>query len=213
MTTEKMTVHKALSELKVIGERIEKSMARMTLVEVMEQGSAKVSGIPVSEHVGQMKAVFQSTVDLISRRDAIKRAVVKSNATTEVLIGGITYTVAEAIDMKNNGMTYLRMMANKLTRELASAQANVEYENGNKLETRADGYIKNLYGSTDMKNLAAEAVEEREKFIKSHTRVLVDPLNVADIITRMEADIYAFTTEVDAALSCSNAITEIEVSY
>lgn len=212
-TTEKMTVHKALCELKVIGDRITKGLNKMPFVVTNEHANAKIQGIPISEYTEQMQSAFQSVEDLIARRDAIKREVVKSNATTMVSIGGKEYTVAEAIEMKNHGMEYIKLLMGKMASELDRAKRTAEIANGQNLENRADGYIRNMYSTTDMKNLTAEASAEREKFIKQHTTELVDPLKVSEKIAKLEKQYYEFTTEVDAALSVSNSITEIEVSY
>lgn len=210
---EKMTIHKALCELKVIGERINKALNAVPFVVPNEHGNKKIKGVPVEECVAQIKSSYQSAMDLINRREAIKRAVVKSNAVTIVKIGEKEYTVAEAIDMKNNGMDYIKVLRRKLVDEVQMAKRNADMANGRNLEDRADGYIKNLYGSTDMKNLAEEAIEAREAFIKQHTTELVDPLDAVKLSMDLEAQFYDFMSEVDAALSVSNAITEIEITY
>ena len=212
-TTEKMTIHKALCELKIIGDRINKSMGRMPFVVTNEKANTKIQGISVAEYAEQMKEAYQSTMDLIARREAIKCAVVKSNATTTVVVGGKEYTVAEAIEMKNHGMEYIKLLMGKMASELERAKRTAEINNGQNLENRADGYIRNLYGTTDMKTLAAEAAEERAKFIKQHTTELVDPIKVSEKIADLEKKYYDFMTEIDAALSVSNATTEIDVSY
>lgn len=213
MTTEKMTVHKALCELKTIGDRIVKTMGSATFVFSNEHANNKVNGIPIEECKAHIQNVHKSASDLIRRREAIKCAVVNSNAKTVIVVGDKEYTVAEAIEMKNHGMDFYKAIRDKLTMELTRAKRNAEMANGLELERRADGYIKNLYGSTDMKNLAPEAVEERAKFITQHTTEIVDPLNSVKKIEELDKMIYDFMTGIDAALSTSNAITEIEISY
>jgi hypothetical protein len=212
-TTEKMTIHKALCELKVISERIDKAMNAVPFVVANEHGNRRIQGISVEEYVAQIKEAMQSTMDLIARRDALKRAVVLSNAKTKVMVADKEYTVAEAIDMKNHGMDHIKALRRKLISEFDKAKLEATTANGKRLEERADGYIKNLYGSTDMKNLAVEAIEAREVFIKQHTMELVDPLKVADLIAALESQFFGFITEVDSALSVSNAVTEIEITY
>jgi hypothetical protein len=110
-------------------------------------------------------------------------------------------------------MEFKKSLLQKMAWELRQAQATAEDANGQKLQTRADGYIKNLYGATDMKSLAKEAVEERDKFIEQHTSELVDPMKLAEKISALEKEISIFMIEVDAALSCSNATTEITITY
>lgn len=212
-TTEKMTIHKALCELKVIGDRIEKGMSKMPFVVVNEHANTKIQGITVAEYTSQMEAAYQATIDLIARREAIKRAVVKSNAVTTVVVGDKVYTVAEAIEMKNHGMEYIKLLMGKMASELDRAKRTAEINNGQNLENRADGYIHNLFNTTDMKNLTDEATAARDKFIKQHTHELVDPIKVSEKISMLEKEYYNFMTDVDAALSVSNATTEIDISY
>ena len=212
-TTETMSIHKALCELKVIGDRIEKTMGKVPFVLANEHANRKIQGIPIEEFIAQIKSAHQSTMDLIARREAIKCAVVKSNAVTKVTVAGKEYTVAEAIEMKNHGMDFIRMLKNKLSSELDRAKRLAEMANGQNLENRADGYIKNLYGTTDMKNLTEEANAARKTFIEQHTTELVDPLKAADMVTALENQFYDFMSEVDAALSVSNSLTEITITY
>ena len=42
---------------------------------------------------------------------------------------------------------------------------------------------------------------------------MIDPIKILDKINSLEESISSFRAEVDAALSTSNAITEIEISY
>lgn len=212
-TSEKMTIHKALCELKIIGDRIYKEQNSMPFVFVNEQANKKVQGVNLPEYIKLIESAHQSTMDLIARRDAIKRAVVLSNATTTVMVGGNKYTVAEAIEMKNHGLEFYKKLLQKMVFEMRTAKTSAENANGKTLESRADGYIRNLYGTTDMKDMTKEATEEREKFIKQHTSELVDPLKLDTKIAELEKFIYEFSIDVDAALSTSNAVTEIEISY
>jgi hypothetical protein len=212
-TTETMSIHKALCELKVIGDRIEKTMGKIPFVLANEHANKMIQGIPIEEFIVQIKSAHQSTVDLIARREAIKCAVVKSNAVTKVTVAGKEYTVAEAIEMKNHGMDFIRMLKTKLSSELDRAKRLAEMANGQNLENREDGYIKNLYSATDMKNLTEEANSARKTFIEQHTTELVDPLKAADMVTALENQFYDFMSEVDAALSVSNSLVEITITY
>lgn len=211
-TKETMTIHKALCELKVIDARINKAISATTYVVPNKHNNTKIAGMTIPEYSDQAKAAYQSAVDLIARRDAIKRAVVKSNAVTQVVVAGTTYTVAEAIEMKNHGMDHVRALMMKLTSDLNTAKRTADAENA-LLERRGDEYIRNMYGATDMKNLTADAVKQRKEFIESITVELVDPLHVADKIAELDKMYNDFMIEIDAALSTSNAVTEIEISY
>lgn len=114
MTNETMTVHKALCELKTLDARIKKAVESSVYVFANKHSNAKVSGLSVSDYCAEIKSAYQSATDLIARRDAIKRAVVLSNATTKVTVGGKEYTIAEAIEMKNHGIPTQQTLLNKL---------------------------------------------------------------------------------------------------
>lgn len=213
MTTEKMNVHQALAELKTMDKRIEKAIQTPEWVVTNKHSNGKINGVTIAEHTANIKAQYQKAMDLILRRDAIKRAVVNSNAVTKVLIAGVEYTVAEAIDKKNNGTQFLSMMARRLAHDHTQAKLLADRENGSRLEDRADVFVKSLIGNTDTKGMTEEIKARREDFIEAQTLDIVDPIGAVKEIERLEEEVNAFLTNVDAALSVSNAITEIVVTY
>lgn len=208
-----MNVHKALCELKTLDARIKKAIEGCVYVFANKHSNTKVSGLSVSDYCAEIKAAYQSATDLIARRDAIKRAVVLSNATTKVTVGGKEYTIAEAIEMKNHGVPTKQTLLNKLRNDSIRARREADNNNGDMLEMRADEYIKNLYANADMKNLSDEVKKMRADFMASQVMEIVDPIGIAAEIERLEKEINAFAVEIDAALSVSNALTEITVEY
>ena len=69
MTHEKMTVHKALCELKTLDARITKAIQGSTYVFANKHSNAKVSGKTISAYSDEVKSAYQSACDLIARRD------------------------------------------------------------------------------------------------------------------------------------------------
>lgn len=104
MTTEKMTVHKALAELKVLDDRILVAIGACNLITTKKNNQDKVRGKTVAEFTADAKSAYDKATDLIKRRNAIKDAVNVSNANTTVKIGDQEYTVVQAIDKKNHGI-------------------------------------------------------------------------------------------------------------
>ena len=147
MTTETMTIHEALSELKIIGDRIE-SAIRKEFVTVNKKSNKKVNGIPIDDVVANIESRYQKVNDLIKRRNAIKRAVSISNAKTEVVISGVTYTVAEAIEMNNSGIQYQEQLMNELARQLSNCRNKLQMENDN-VYKKAEEYAANTCGELD----------------------------------------------------------------
>ncbi len=213
MTTEKMTVHKALAELKIIGDRINSAIFTGTYVIANKHSNEKINGVSVDEFKKQIQSSWDKVSDLIKRRNAIKRAVVLSNATTKVKIGDDEYTVAEVIEMKNSGMQYKKELMNVLNNHYIKAIQITEKENGEILQQKAENYVLGLYGSKEGKNAVDEIENTRKQFITNNTFELIDPIKIKEKIELLEAEIAEFTAEIDATLSVSNSLTEITIEY
>lgn len=213
MTTEKMNIHQALVELKTLDKRIESAIKESEWVVANKHSNGKIGGIDLREYMENIKSRHQKVTSLIARAEAIKRAVVNSNAVTKVTIAGKEYTVAEAIEMKNHGIERLRTLVNRMTQDYNSAKYAADRANGAELERRADDYVRTMIGNTDVKGMTEEVKRMREDFIKAQTMELVDPINVLKQIDLLNEQINSFEVNVDAALSVSNALTTIEVTY
>ena len=213
MTTETMNIHQALVELKTLDKRIEAAIREGDWVVANKHSNGKIGGIDLKDYIENVKSRHQKVTNLIARAEAIKRAVVNSNAVTKVIIAGREYTVAEAIDMKNHGIERLRLLVNRLTNDYNLAKMTADRANGAELERRADDYVRTMIGNTDVKGMTEEVKRMREEFIKAQTMELVDPIGVLKQIELLNEQITSFEVNVDAALSVSNALTTIEVTY
>lgn len=212
MTTEKMNVHKALSELKVLNNRIANALANDFVV-ANKHSNDKINGIPLVDFNIDMKSHYQQVNDLIERRNALKRAVVSSNAVTKVTVGGTEYTVAEAIEMKNHGMEFYKMLRDELAKQFTKAQTAIMVNSGKNLEERAEKYIVSIL-STKNEKIDTKLIDElRAKYIENNTYDLLDPNNVKSGIEALNEMIENFESDIDSALSVSNAVTIIEFEY
>lgn len=213
MTTETMTIHKALAELKVLESRIMKTVGDGTYCVANKHSNEKINGVSVEDYKKVMQGAYDKAVDLITRYKAIKKAVTLSNAKTVVKIGEEEYTVAEAIWMKNHGVEFDELLLNELREQYNKAQAKILKQNGNDLEQRAEQYVVGIYGSKEGKTNTDDFEKTKQDFITSQTFELVDPIGILEKIEVLEEKISTFKAEVDAALSTSNALTVIEVNY
>jgi len=212
MTTEKMTIHKALAELKIIGDRINNSISSSTFIKANKHSNEKINGVSVDEFKKQIQGNWDKSNDLIKRRNAIKRNVVLSNAKTIVKVGNDEFTVAEAIEMKNTGMQFKKELLNQLNRQYVDAIRITEKENSEILQQKAENYVIGLYGNKDkVQNDEVESV--RKQFIVNNTFELIDPIKVREKIDSLEKEISEFDAEIDACLSVSNSLTEITIEY
>ena len=217
MNTEQMTVHKALAELKTMDARIEKAIRENTYVLAVKHSAEKINGMTVKNFREKMESGYKKATDLIARRDAMKRAVVLSNATTKIKVGDKELSVAEAIEAKNHGMEFKNALLRQINSAYVTAQNELNRNSGETLEKKAEKYVLDVIAAQpkDSKmSVDSEAMKAlRKTYIENNTYDLVDPLDVTKIMEALDAEINEFNAEVDAALSVSNALTVIEFSY
>lgn len=216
-TKETMTIHKALAELKTMDSRIEKAIRDATYVLAVKHSAEKINGVTIADFKDRMKSGYQKVNDLMARRDAMKRAIVLSNATTKVKVGGAEYTVAEAIEMKNHGMEFKKTLLNNLSYAYNSALVEFNRNSGEALEKKAEAYVLSVIQSQpkDSKmTVDDDAMKSlRQTYINNNSYDMLDPINIAKAIETLDAEINEFEADVDAALSVSNALTVIEFEY
>ena len=217
MTQEKMTVHKALAELKTMDDRIHKAIGSVQYVMAVKHSAEKINGMTITDFKENMKSGYQKVMSLIARRDAMKRAVVLSNANTKVTVNGVEYSVAEAIELKQHGMDYKKMLRNYMSNHYNQARLELERNSGEAIEKRAEQYVLAVIQAQpkDSKmSVDSEAMKAmRKDYIANNTYDLIDPLDIVKAMESITTEIDEFEAEVDAALSVSNALTVIEFEY
>ena len=212
MIHEKMTVHKALAELKTLDDRINSEITGSVFVRANRHNNMKIFGKTIPDFMADTESSYQSVKALINRRNAMKRAVVLSNAITKVNIGGVEYTVAEAIEMNNHGMENLVELRNCLREQYSSVKRMVESENGDKLVKACENYIQATFGTKEKVN--NPDIETAQKvYMANNTYDIVTGFDIEKIIKELTDRIDAFKAEIDSALSVSNALTGIEFDY
>lgn len=202
-----LSVAGALVELKLLDKRIAKATSTGIFVSYQEGNDLPKGYKTLNELEDKIKSSEQSVMDLIERRNKIKSAIVVSNATTTVHIGGVAMTVAEAIERKSS-IEYEYGLLNEYKRQLANALRMVDGINKD-VERRADAMVQTYLGND--KSKADEAETIRKNFIESKVAKLVDVLDIKAKIEQLEESIDTFEAEVDLVLSTSNAVTMLEV--
>ena len=211
MTTERMTIHEALSELKVLDKRIKQEIAATTFSTSNLHCNAKIYGVSIEEYKNAVKSKYDKITDLIKRRTAIKKAITNSNAVTVVTIGDVSMTVAEAIEYKRSGIEFKRVLLEKVSKDYNTASLTTMTRNES-LTDRATDNIERTYGNKE--NVNKEALESaREKFIADNTYDMVDPIDSVKIMEKLSDEIDNFMSKVDSTLSVSNALTKIDIEY
>ena len=208
----KISITEALNELKLYDSKINKAIANAKLASATKKSSDKVGVVKKEEFEERAKASYQSVTDLIANRNALKSAIVKSNAVTEVTINGKTMTVAEAIERKNS-IDYDVTLLNEMKRQYVTATDTVNKEN-KKVDNKVDELLSTLIGKDSDKKISKEDQEAIEKpYREKNEYEFIDPIGIYDKMLELESDIDGFNSEVDTKLVLSNATTFIEIDF
>jgi Tfp pilus assembly protein FimV len=208
---EKMSVTRALAELKRLDERIQKALNNQFVDVSVGKGEHKRSANRENIHVAESR--IQSNKDtlmsMFDKRNKIKAAVVKSNALTMVLLGGEVISVAEAIERKRS-IELKRQLSVSLKSQFKRVTDIVTTLN-EKVDQTIELNLATIYGNDKGKvdpSMYA-AIAEPQKAQKE--AALIDPAKVQQWIEKLDDEISLIDTELDFLLSEINAKTEIEV--
>ncbi len=207
----KISITEALNELKLYDSKITKAITNATFCGAAKKSSDKVGVVKKEDFDERAKASYQSATDLIANRNALKSAIVKSNAVTEVEIGGKTMTVAEAIERKNS-IEYDETLLNEMKRQYANATATVDKEN-KKVDAQIDKLLEAFTGKESDKKLDKEAISAIADPYKGKNEFeFIDGVgDMYDKIQKLESEIDLFKSNVDTSLCVSNSLTIIEL--
>lgn len=208
---EQMTVTRALAELKLLQSRIDKGVTGFTGIDVFQKRSEKravKTNMPKDEFEKKALSSWESVNDLIKRRAAIKTALLRSNAETKVKIGGVEFSVIEAIERKNS-IEFEKSLLRKMKANHTAIMTSVEQARA-RLDDQVEKMILQNLG-TDKKTDKEDFERIAKPFIEANEYNLIDPLKLGDKIDALDESIDNFETEVDFVLSESNAKTNIEL--
>ncbi|QNO00242.1 hypothetical protein QGX21_gp123 [Pseudomonas phage phiPsa315] len=201
-----ISVTRALAEVKALNDRIEKATRQATFISITVGGKVP-NGSDLQATTNTIRANLQSVQDLIARRQAVKGAVVRSNAVTEVTINGVTMTVAEAIERKGS-IDKERALLAVLQQQLNQNRVAVERNNVT-MNQKLDMMIQTAVGK-ERKATEEELEAISKPYTASNITAPLDPNGLEAVIAKLEAEINGFVFEVDFVLSEANAKTLIE---
>lgn len=205
----KMTLARALAEIKLLNSKIEKNIGRLQLVATKTGKKDVINGSneKVVDFNENAKSNYQSTLDLIKRRNFIKSKLTQANAITTISIGQDYYTIAEAIDRKNS------IQIEKTLLDKMKSNLNLQIKNMNtandKMEADINRMVETKMGAD--KSKAEDVADLKRIFRESDTTTLVDPLDLKVKIEDLEKSIENFELNIDFTLSEANAINYIEI--
>lgn len=205
---EKVTIHRALSELKLIGAKIQKGIEEINPSGIAQKDKLVNQVYQRDEFEKNAKKKFQSVTDLIDRRNRIKSAIVKANGVTEVEVAGEKMTIADAINLKAV-VQFKKSLIDTLKKRHNQAKANLE-KNNTQVEANALQLAQVALQKEGVKIGDDDAQKVIKPFLDANLFSLIDPIGVEKTIEEMEKKLGDFEAEVDAVLSEINAVTFIE---
>lgn len=209
---EKMSITRALAEIKRLDDRIEKAITS-EFVNVAVGRNENKRSTNRSETLQDTQCKIQSNrytlTAMFDKRAKIKAAVVQSNAVTKITLGKEELSVAEAIEKKKS-IDLKRRLSVTLKQQLNRANELVKTLN-EKLDQTIENNLATIYGNDKCKADASmyNAIAEPQKNQKEAS--LIDPIKIQKWIEELDEEISITDTELDFILSESNAKTEIEI--
>lgn len=209
MTKQKMTIHRALSELKLIDSKIEKQINEIVPSGIYQKGKLINNYVKEDDFSTSAKSKFDSVNDLIARKNAIKSAIVEANGVTKVKVSEKEMTIADAINFKAV-VKFKKKLIETLKAKQQQAVAQLNQQNA-VVEQNVQRILEATFGKENVKAGKDDVESVRKPYMDANEFHLFDPLKVAEKVEAMEKEVGDFEMEVDAVLSEINAVTFIEV--
>ena len=202
-----------LAEIKMLDKKIDDGIRQNRFVDLKQAraNNALFSGKDLAKTSADISAAYESINKLIQNRALLKAALVRANATTNVVIANKTYTIAEAIEEKNT-IQNLENLANTLRVQWTAVTVKRDQiDSATELNVQKALEVS-LGANKGTQKFDADNVKAISDPIREASRVeLIDPINLTDEVLKLTKKIEDFKTEVDFALSEANAKTTVEV--
>ncbi len=204
-----ITIHRALSELKLIDSKITKQITEIQPVGIHQKGKLINGHIKEEDFKKDAQSKYDSIVALIDRKVALKKAIVASNAKTEITILEKKMTVADAISYKEAILFKKQFVTNLGTKH---NQVVMEMNKKNDvISTRLQSLLEASLGKDNVKTGSDEVAAISKPFNETNEFLFFNPLTLKDKLDVLTKEIDDFEANVDASLSESNAVTTIEI--
>lgn len=209
MAEKTLSVYEALIEISRLNDKIEKfnSSSTMPLFLACATESAKyIEGMEKEKYINLLKSNYDSCRHLISNLSEYKAKVALSNALTTITVGGKEYTIAEAIQRKQNIDTEIRFLR-MIETQLKDVNTKITAKN-NTVKAGLTEYLEKVKSET-------ATPEEIDKLTNIYNEknlfILVDPYGIVGTIDEKRQELETFLSDVDTKITASNCSTMITV--
>ena len=214
----KITFHRALAEIKSTANRIEKlTFSTVIYVDVYNKATKlSDSGRRKEDVEREIKGNYDKFAALFNNLKTLKFALARANAgiteNTELStidFAGEKLTITEILALKDI-MNYQHNLLDVLKNQYARATSLIQ-KNTKMLETRLDSQITNSLNLDKIDNNEAIIKTVTDAFWENNGYELIDPLNIAEMISNMDKEITSIMLDIDTTLSQENALRTIDV--
>lgn len=208
----KISVTRALRELKLINSRIETQTGKLTILDVTckkFKGQAMQSKTTVDDFKELAVTRYNVITSLLKRKQDIKSALLISNIKTKVKVGSKSMTVAGAIEYKHV-ITFEKSLLEKIKKQMKYHKETLDEARDDLDEQLTDMFKANI--SKDRRTDEKDIKVISDFFKEENELKSVDPLKAQKKIDALEERIAIFESDIDIVLSESNSKTEIQIN-
>lgn len=214
-----MSVAKALMEVALINKRLnalkDAILGRPITVVTVGEDKDKVVYVgkearsPGPDDQAALVSNFQSVMSLMSYRDALRNAIILSNATTTIQFQDIDYTIAELIEMRKN-LAFYKSLDTNIKNQVTGVRVLF-----NALTTKFQEqvYIEQakIPTSFTIEEAAAYKKAIEESVGKKMRPQILDPNKLEQVAAQLSERIDWIESEMELAINESNLKTQITV--
>ena len=205
---ERITLTRALSEIKLLDKRIADKLSQSQFVTLKVGNNKKtINGVIIEEFNTYAKSELQSIEDLITRRTLLKSKLAEANGKSRVKVGEKEYFISEAIEKKNSINLEINLL-NTLVKQLNATNQTMQQRN-NKMESDLNQLLNTKVANEKSKD--DDTLAFSKSYREMNETLIVDSLNLRAKVEKLGNDIHEFQNNVDFALSEINATTHIEI--
>ena len=214
-----MSVAKALMEVALINKRLsalkDAIPGRMITAVTVGEDKDKVVYVgkearsPGPDDQAALVSNFQSVMSTMAYRDALRNAIILSNATTTIQFQGIDYTIAELIEMRKN-LAFYKSLDTNIKNQVTGVRALF---NALTAKFQEQVYIEQakIPENFTIEEAAAYKKAIEESVGKKMRPQILDPNKLEQVAAQLSERIDWIESEMELAINESNLKTQITV--
>ena len=214
----RMTVHRALAQLKSTEDRIANKILNSVFVSSTIGKTGMCKGITIEKMNAQIESDYKSISDMLRNYEKIRLAIVRNNSGIGNLTENIMYadesrkiTLAEVLAYQKHVLPLKNNMVNVMKSQFDQVSNDIERTNEN-VSNQASKVLDGFAGkNSDQKIDKGQTEVIIQAYLENNQKTFVDPLNIKDLISKLSKEYEDESVWADSCLSEANALRTIEV--